>query len=123
MTRRHGRRRHRVSCDCRLKSACFTTYSAAMAAVVVTPDAERPYRGTCCGHYHITRYSIDEYAQLIAARITEGEQDELRTGRSEPQAGTGGPGPQAVERRGEARSAPTPATLARFLEGRRDQGL
>ena len=66
MARRHGRRRHRAPCECRAKGTCYTTWDAAMGAVATTPDAIRAYRGRCCGHYHITKYTIDEYAQRVA---------------------------------------------------------
>lgn len=133
MTRRHGRRRHRAFCDCVAKGTCYTTYDSAMAGVKQTPDAIRAYRGSCCGHYHITRYTQDEYAQRVAAY---GVQDEalcdtvvLPTNaggpdeadhRPEPRPRQGDAGPAPVLGEQQARLSPSPAALARFLEGRRD---
>lgn len=65
-SKRHGRRPHKARNVCQVKGAAFTTWDAAMAVVATTPGAERPYRGTCCGYYHITRETQDEYAQRVA---------------------------------------------------------
>lgn len=122
MSRRHGRRRGlSTTCTCRAKTACYTTYDAAMSAVHRTPDAKRAYRGDCCGHYHITRYTEDEYAQRVAAHAEEAnheqEEDYSRYG-LEPAAGAGGPGAPAVGSGGQSRLAPSPATVARIVQAR-----
>jgi hypothetical protein len=147
MTRRHGRRRHIVrDCGCTMKSICFTTWDAAMSAVASVPDAERAYRGTCCGHYHITRLSIDEFAQRVAEYCVQeqafcdtvvlsiGEEagDEAETDPeaaarawiecTEPRTRGGGPGDPAIERWPAPRFPPSPAAFARRLKARSDQG-
>lgn len=102
-----------------------------MAGVKDTPDAERAYRGKCCGHWHITRYTVDEYAQRVAeygvqddANVVpwyyqddEGGTDEADH-RTEPRAREGDAGPAPLVRGESTRLAPSPATLARLLEGR-----
>src|SRR5690242_11373910 len=71
MSGRHGRRPHVATwCGCQIK-VCFTTYDAAMARVANIPGAERAYRGPCCGHYHITGLTQDEFAQLMAERSVQ----------------------------------------------------
>ena len=72
MAGRHGHRRRPPrkgtvqGCACQAKGSCFSTREAAMRTVATTKDAERAYRGDCCGHYHITRYTVDEFAQRRA---------------------------------------------------------
>lgn len=75
MARRHGRRPHRVSGVCHKKRSAWTTWDAAMAAVAKTPGAVRAYLGGCCGYYHITRYTEDEYAQRVAEFGVQTEAD------------------------------------------------
>lgn len=116
-SRGHGKRRHRADCDCGAKSACFTTMKAALSAVATVPDAERAYRGDCCGHYHITRYTQDEYAQRVAA-FTEGADHEDRAPGTEPGSDARGPRAPALQRGDETRPTPTPAEVARVLQAR-----
>jgi hypothetical protein len=46
-----------------------------MSAVNRVKDAERAYRGTCCGHWHITRLSVDEFAQRVAEYDAAGKRE------------------------------------------------
>lgn len=133
MARRHGRRRGVAQgCDCRAKGMCFTTWDAANAAVSRVPDAERAYRGTCCGHLHITRSTQDEFAQRVAefacthddnrgivdlGQETEADHESSAAG-AEPRGDEGGLGTPPFERSAQARLAPSPATLARRLASR-----
>lgn len=147
MSRRHGRRRHIASdCRCTAKTACYTTWEAAWSAVHRIPDVIRAYRGSCCGHYHVTKYTEDEYAQRVAAYMctvdeicgivdherkdndhgTEEdsprsyEQAAARLGleAGEPGARRRGPRTAPVERGAAARLAPTPLTVAARLQAR-----
>lgn len=131
----HGRKPHKVRGACTVKGSAFTTWDAAQAAVVTTPDAVRPYRGDCCGYYHITRYTVDEYAQRMAEmagprRVQESwlddtvdpksvQTEEETDVRGEPQADAGDAGPEAVQRVRIPRFTPSPATLAKRLAPRR----
>lgn len=65
-SRRHGVRRHVVSNVCPHGKTSFTTWDAAKGALARAKDAIRVYRGSCCGYFHITKYSEDEYAQRVA---------------------------------------------------------
>lgn len=129
-SRRHGHRPHKISGVCSVKGSTFTTQEAALAAVARTPDAQRAYRGDCCGYWHITRQTIDEYAQRMAARYVPrrimdledfddtvvGEEDDER----EQGADAGDAGPTQVQRiRQTSGSAPTPAEVARRIAGKR----
>lgn len=139
-SRGHGRRKHLATCDCPAKAACYTTLDAAQGAVVRTPDAERAYRGTCCGHWHITRYTQDEYAQRVA---TYGVQDEAPYGTVvlpthheedfdeqqetadagvQPRGDEGGPRAETLERRPTHPFAEgSPADVARRIRSRRSE--
>jgi hypothetical protein len=65
-SRRHGVRRHVVSNVCPHGKTSFTTWDAAKGALARAKDAIRVYRGSCCGYFHITKYTEDEYAQRVA---------------------------------------------------------
>lgn len=65
-SRRHGVRRHVVSNVCPQGKTSFTTWDAAKSALTRAKDAVRVYRGSCCGYFHITKYTEDEYAQRVA---------------------------------------------------------
>lgn len=140
----HGVRKHMARGACHIKVA-FTTYAAALAATVNIKDAERPYRGKCCGYYHITSMTEAEFSQAMATRgvqdsairgkvdLTdeeylalmekEREEQEARAARpeaAEPGAGPGGPGAATFKRGPSVGRTPTPAALARRLQARRD---
>ena len=134
MGRRHGRKRHIAVCQCTAKSVCYTTWNAAMSAVSRVPGAIRAYRGKCCGHYHITRSTEDEYAQRMAelqcttaadyGTVDSGQgmetYHEAGNAGAEPRGGEGGSRAEAVERgASDPLASPTPASLARRLEARR----
>jgi hypothetical protein len=136
-SRGHGHRRHIMSGVCNRKGSAYTTYDAAMSAVARTKDAIRAYRGDCCGYYHITRYTEDEYAQRCATYYDEalctdvdpndivgannttmsGEHDEIGV---QPSSREGDAGTTQVKRSDAPRLAPSPATLARQLQARRN---
>lgn len=136
---RHGRRRHMANGACKVKGSAFTTWDAAMSAVARTPDAIRAYRGDCCGYFHITRYTEDEYAQRVAEFSEDRCTDEQFSGivennnttatnledddeRGEQGLHAGDAGSSSLERGEQPRFAPSPATLARRLQARRNQG-
>jgi hypothetical protein len=140
----HGKRPHVVPNGCSRKTA-FTTYEAAYAAGVKV-GAERAYRGKCCGWYHYTGSTQDEFAQLVAKFMEpRGVQDtavcdtmvtpdeevdnheaqpdqprETRAGseRAEPREGAGRPGTTCEQRGSSTRLAPSPAEVARRLQAR-----
>jgi hypothetical protein len=137
---KHGRRPGVVPGACPYKIA-FRTYEAVMSAMSRVKDAERPYLGDCCGYWHMTRTTQDEYAQQIAA---QGCTDSAKRGKlelsgpdylkwleaqheaqgqardnGEPRARGGDAGEAPQPRGGEPRLTPSPAEVARRLQARR----
>lgn len=129
---------------CNIKVA-FTTYEAAYSAMQDVPNADHVYRGECCGYYHFTSMTEAEFAQAMATRgvqdsatrgmldltpeeylavIDRRQADEealearLADEGRQSRAGAGGPASPAQQRGKQARPAPSPAALARRLEGR-----
>lgn len=122
------------------KGMSFTSWDAAQAALVRL-GAERVYKCSGCGHLHITRYTEGEYSQRIADTdegcttgfdydtvvVTnqggdhEAEADAAAGGR-QSQRDAGGPGATTFQRGPSSRPAPSPATIARLVAQRRDQG-
>lgn len=123
--RRHGKRPHVMPGACTVKGTAFTTYEAAYGRMVQTPGAIRVYRGNCCGYYHITSWTIDEFAQITAQRIQE-ERDGQEEGageESEPAACARDAAVASLERFRQSRLTPSPTEVARRIQGLGGQGV
>lgn len=140
----HGIRPHmarQVTCPVQVG---FTTYDAAASMLTKVPGAERVIRGSCCGMYHITSMTEAEFAQMVADKqgCTDGfnrgmmdlsteeylkrwdrnHEAEATSQGGQPGTREGDAGAAALGSGGVSRLAPSPATVARRLQARGNQG-